>query len=346
MTQRGKAMNYVKRISDLKKVEAPISGGKAANLGELTRHGFRVPKGFTVTGPSLEYLLDVNNLMPHIRKIIRAMDFDDYHDIEIKSEMIRDLIRSAPLPCDLLNELKEQIERMQIENGGEDPFVAVRSSVSVRETSVYSFPGMMDTFPYIKGERQIIGAIRDCWASLYTARAVYRRHQQDIGQDRGVIAPIVQKMVDSDVSGVLFTANPVTGNCREIIIESNWGLGESVVSGEANADHFVLCRDKPLRVKMKKIMPKEIMITIDNEKGCGRKRYDLKGHMISDCTLTENQLMELGELGLSVEKVFSYPQNVEWAYENDILYLLQSRNIKALKTTEWLNLQNMVFDCN
>lgn len=323
-------MGYLKKIAELRKDEGVITGGKAANLGELTQNGFRVPQGFNVTGPALDHVISANGLMGPIMRIIGTMDFENYQDIEAKSEQVRNLIVQAKIPQDLLDEIKGEIASLQDERG-EDPFVAVRSSVSVKDSDITSFPGMMDTYHFIKGEDQIIAYIRNCWASLYTARAIYRRNQQGIAQDKGVIAPLVQRMVDSDVAGVLFTANPITSDRTEIVIEANWGLGESLVSGEAIVDYFVVSRTDPMRITTKKVMPKNIMVTIDKERGVGRKKYDLSGNMVTDCTLSDAQLFELAEVGLRIERVFGVPQDVEWAYEGGVLYLLQARKIKSLK---------------
>lgn len=323
-------MHYVKRLDEMTKEEVRETGGKAANLGEMIRSGFNVPGGFCVTGKSLDYLLEVGDIMPKIMEIVETMNFDNYGDIESKSAEIRRLIIDAPIPEDLLGEIKEQINGLK-SSSGEDPFVAVRSSVAVKDSAISSFPGMMDTYHFIKGEGEIIEHIRKCWASLFTARAVYRRHQQNIPQGKGVIAPVVQKMVNADVAGVMFTANPITSARDEIVIESNWGLGESLVSGEAIVDYFVLTRDTPPRIKEKRVQNKNIMVTIDREKGTGRKKYELTGNMITDCTLTDEQLFELAELGPEIEEVFQYPQDIEWAYEKGELFILQSRKIKGLK---------------
>lgn len=323
-------MGYLRKIADLRKDEAVITGGKAANLGELTQNGFPVPEGFNVTGPALDYLCEANNLMPRILQVLGTMDFEDYQDIEAKSDSIRSMITEATIPRDLLEEMKREIASLR-EPGGDDPFVAVRSSVSVKDSDITSFPGMMDTYHFIKGEAQIIEQIRNCWASLYTARAIYRRHQQGIGQDKGVIAPLVQRMVNADVAGVLFTANPITSNRGEVVIEANWGLGESLVSGEAIVDYFVVSRTDPMQITVKKVMRKNIMVTIDRETRVGRKKYPLTGNRVTDCTLTDEQLFELADMGLRIETVFGVPQDVEWAYEDGVLYLLQARKIKSLK---------------
>jgi pyruvate,water dikinase len=326
-----KKMEYVKRLDEMTKEEYQETGGKAANLGELIRHAFNVPGGFCVTGKSLDYLFDSNGLQSGIMEITGTMNFDNYGDIESKSARIRGMIADAPIPEDLLIEIKQQINSLKSPDG-EDPFVAVRSSVAVKGSTISSFPGMMDTYHFIKGEGEIIENIRRCWASLFTARAVYRRHQQEIPQDKGVIAPIVQKMVNADVAGVMFTANPINSSRDEIVIEANWGLGESLVSGEAIVDYFVLTRDTPPLLKEKRVQNKNIMVTIDREKGIGRKKYELTGSMITDCTLTDEQLLELAEMGPKIEELFEYPQDIEWAYEKGKLFVLQSRKIKGLKS--------------
>lgn len=323
-------MKWVIRIKDLTKDESLENGGKAANLGEMTQNGFNVPGGFCVTGSALDHHLEENKLMPKIMEIIGTMNFDDYAAIEKKSLEIRKMIEDAPIPSEIESQIKENIRELQ-SPAGEDPFVAIRSSVSVRDSKITSFPGMMDTYHYIKGEKEILKYIMMCWASLFTARGIYRRHQQNIPQNKGVIAPIVQKMVNSDVAGVLFTANPITSSRDEFVIEANWGLGESLVSGEAIVDYFTLTKDNPPSIKVKKVMKKNIMVTMDKEKGIGRKKYALTGNLVTDCTLSDEQLFELADFGARIEKMFQAPQDIEWAYENGELFLLQSRNVKSLK---------------
>jgi len=323
-------MQYVKRLDEMTKEEYQETGGKAANLGEMIRGGFNVPGGFCVTGKSLDYLFEARELMSKITGIVETLNFDQYSDVERKTAAIREMITEAEIPEDLLKEIKEQIQALKSPSG-EDPFVAVRSSVAVKDSAISSFPGMMDTYHFIKGEGQIIENIRRCWASLFTARAVYRRHQQNIPQDKGVIAPVVQRMVNADVAGVMFTANPITGARDEFMIESNWGLGESLVSGEAIVDYFIVSRETPPRIKEKRVQNKNIMVSIDRERGIGRKKYELTGSMVTDCTLNDEQLFELAELGKKIEAVFQYPQDIEWAYENGGLFVLQSRKVKGLK---------------
>ncbi len=323
-------MKFVKRIENMTADEIQETGGKAAMLGVLTRAGFNVPPGFCVTGKSLDYLIESNDLWPKIMEIVVSMNFDSYNDIESKAVKIREMIAAAPLPDDLREEIVGNIETLR-DGDGNDPFVAVRSSVAVKDSEISSFPGMMDTYHFIKGEDQIVDYVRRCWASLFTDRAIYRRHQQAIPQDKGVIAPIVQRMVNADVAGVMFTANAVSGARDEIVIESNWGLGESLVSGEALVDFFIVSRTSPPQIKMKQVQEKNIMVTIDREKGIGRKKYELSEEMSKKCSLTDEQLMQLAEQGEKIEALFGVPQDIEWAFEKDELFFLQSRKIKGLK---------------
>jgi len=318
---------YVKVFGEMTKEDIQEAGGKAANLGELTQNGFNVPPGFCVTSQSLFYHMDQNGLQPQIDEIVASLDYEDYGGMEEKTSQIRDLITNATIPKDLFQEIRETIEEL---NTPEESFVAVRSSVAVKDSSISSFPGMMDTYHYLKGEEEIVEHIRMCWGSLWTSRAAVSRHHKGVDHHLGLIAPIVQKMVHSEVAGVLFTANPITSSRDEIVIEANWGLGESVVSGKSMNDFFVLDKS-PLQLKDKKISKKTLMISFDEDRGHGRKEMAVAPDMMDAPTLTDQQVEALGEIGLRIEEVFGFPQDIEWAYEKDELFVLQSRNIRTLK---------------
>ena len=318
---------YVKVFGEMTKEDIQEAGGKAANLGELTQNGFNVPPGFCVTSQSLFYHMDQNGLQPQIDEIVASLDYEDYGGMEEKTSQIRDLITNATIPKDLFQEIRETIEEL---NTPEESFVAVRSSVAVKDSSISSFPGMMDTYHYLKGEEEIVEHIRMCWGSLWTSRAAVSRHHKGVDHHLGLIAPIVQKMVHSEVAGVLFTANPITSSRDEIVIEANWGLGESVVSGKSMNDFFVLDKS-PLQLKDKKISKKTLMISFDEDRGHGRKEMAVAPDMMDAPTLNNQQVEELGEIGLRIEEVFAFPQDIEWAYHKGELFILQSRNIRTLK---------------
>lgn len=318
---------YVKTFGEMTKEDIQEAGGKAANLGELTQNGFNVPPGFCVTSESLFYQISQSGLQPQIDQIVAGLDYEDYGGIEEKTSQIRDLITKAEIPKDLFQEIREAIEEL---NTPEASFVAVRSSVAVKDSPISSFPGMMDTYHYLKGEAEIVEHIRKCWGSLWTGRATMSRHHKGVDHNLGLIAPIVQKMVHSEVAGVLFTANPITSNRDEIVIEANWGLGESVVSGKSMNDFFVLDKS-PLQLKDKKISKKTLMICFDEEKGYGRKEMAIAPDKMDAATISDEQAQQLGEMGLKIEEVFGFPQDIEWAYEKGELFVLQTRNIRTLK---------------
>lgn len=320
-------VKYIRSFGEMTKGDFQTAGGKAANLGELTQNGFNVPMGFCVTSNSLSYLVEENHLQKKIDSIIATFTFENFKDSEEKSAKIRDLIIQAKIPSDLLQEIHDAVAQL---NTPSPPFVAVRSSVAVKDSEISSFPGMMDTYHYIKGEAEIIDHIKQCWASLWTNRAIITRYRKGIDQNKGLIAPVVQKMVHSDVAGVMFTANPITNSREEIVIEANWGLGESVVSGKSMNDFYLMDKD-PLKLKDKRISKKNIIVGFDEDKGFGRKEMELSAERAHEPTLSDDQIIKLGDTGLKIEDAFGYPQDIEWAYEKEELFILQSRNIRNLK---------------
>jgi pyruvate,water dikinase len=318
---------FILPFSEITKADFQEAGGKAANLGELTHKGFNVPPGFSVTSDCLPYVIEFNKIEPQIDSIVESFDFSSTQLIEKKTSLIRHLIINAVIPDDMLHDAKKAIANL---NQSGPVFVAVRSSVAVRGTDISSFPGMMDTYHYLKGEEEIIRNVRNCWASLWTTRAVFSRHRKKIDHSRAVIAPLVQRMVHSEVAGVMFTANPITNSRDEIVIEANFGLGETVVCGKYANDFYTI--DKWRRtVKEKRIGNKTAAVVFDECRGCGRTEALLAPEKMDSATLTESQLTELTEVGVRIEDGFGYPQDIEWAYEKGELFILQSRRIRTLK---------------
>ncbi len=316
----------VKKFQEMSKKDIQEAGGKAANLGELTQAGFNVPPGFCVTSDALFYLIEKCELQPKIDNIVAGFDYEDFGGMDEKTARIRGLITSADIPDDLLKEISDSVKSLA---DPEPPFVAVRSSVAVKDSDISSFPGMMDTYHYLKTEEEIIEHIKMCWASLWTTRATMTRHHKNVDHHLSLIAPIVQKMVHSEIAGVLFMANPITSNRDEIVIESNWGLGESVVSGKSMNDFYLLSKS-PLKLKDRRISKKTIIICFDEEKGHGRKEMSVAPDKMDAVTLSDDQAEELGRMGLLIDELFGFPQDIEWAYERGRLYILQSRNIRTL----------------
>jgi pyruvate, water dikinase len=317
---------YVLPLEQACKEDVQRCGGKAANLGELIQLGVRVPPGFCVLADALPHVLEAGSLTSEIAEIAAGLVYDDMDALEAETARIRSLIASVPIPGDLEAAILDHYRALISDR---NRYVAVRSSVAVRESLVSSFPGLMDTYHYVLGEVDVLTRIRECWASLWTTRAAFVRHEQDIAHDRGLIAPIVQVMVNADTAGVLFTANPVTSARDEIIVESNWGIGESVVSGAALADYYVLDKGT-LKTKSSRIPRKNVMFMLDATKGAGRAERAVPEELASRSTLSELQLAELGTVGTQIARHFDFEADVEWAYQNGELYVLQARPIRNL----------------
>jgi pyruvate,water dikinase len=319
-------MQFVRGFESVGKDDVQQCGGKGANLGELTGIGVRVPPGFCVVADALPHVLEANGLEQRIAEIAAGLPYDDAQALEAETARIRSLIVSAAIPGELEAAI---LERHRALVDDENPFVAVRSSVAVRDSPISSFPGLMDTYHYVLGGDEVLVKIRECWASLWTARAAFVRHEQGIAHERGLIAPIVQLMINADTAGVMFTANPVTGARDEIMIESNWGIGESVVSGLAVSDQYVLDKET-LETRSSRIPTKTVMVTIDRTRGAGRTEQAVPDELASRATLTDAQLEELGATGVEIARHFGFEADIEWAYQHGVLYILQARRIRNL----------------
>jgi len=319
-------MTYTLTLREITREDVQRCGGKGANLGELTRIGAQVPPGYCIVADALPYLLRSNELDGTIAEVVEQLDFDDLNGLETATAAIRDMIVNARIPDDLDSEIRDRYRALVSDA---NRYVAVRSSVAVKDSSISSFPGMMDTYHYVEGEAELLEKIRECWASLWTARAAFARHRQDIAHDRGLIAPVIQLMVNADTAGVLFTAHPITQATTEIVIESNWGIGESVVSGRSMNDFFVIDKAS-LAVKERRIARKNVMVTMDVGRGSGRLEQAVPPARASEPTLSEAQLAELGRTSKGIEDHFGFNVDMEWAYQDGTLYVLQARRIRKV----------------
>jgi pyruvate,water dikinase len=314
---------FVKSFEHLHKDMFEECGGKAAHLGELTSLQLSVPNGFAVLGDAYYQHLKVNNLTDRINAVAVCINFDYFQDLEDKTRQIRELIIAAPVPPEIEQEIMENYVKLSAK---EEPFVAVRSSVAIKDSAVSSFPGMMDTFHYVQGAKNVVERVKECWASVWSGRAAFARHSKGLDHNKAVIAPTVQLMVNSEVAGVLFTVNPITGEKNEIVIESNWGLGETVVCGRCQSDLYVMTKS-PLTIKDKRIARKHE--TYIQAEGGGAKWAEVETARVSQPTLTEGQIEELCRTACLIEEHYGCHQDIEWAFEKGKLYILQARRAKA-----------------
>ena len=298
-----------------------VAGGKAANLGELVRAGFPVPPGFCVTTAAYETVADDAGLEPTLAALVEADAGDIGRLAELAAEA-RSRLAGADVPDVLGREISEAYGEL-----GDGVPVAVRSSATAEDLPGASFAGQQDTYLNVVGAEAVLDAVRHCWASLWTDRAVSYRATNGI-DPRGVrLAVVVQRMVDASVAGVLFTANPVTGKRHQAVIDASTGLGEAVVSGAVNPDHFV-ANTATGEIVERRLGDKRVAIVAGA--GGGTERVELAAEEYG-ASLTDAQILSLAELGGRVEEHYGAPQDTEWAIDGDGgVWLLQARPITTL----------------
>jgi phosphohistidine swiveling domain-containing protein len=310
-------------FSDIDRDALPVAGGKAANLGELVRAEFPVPPGFCVTTAAYDLVATDAGLEPTLAALAEA----DAGDTERLAELAAEA-RSRLTGADVPDVLERAIEEAYGELGNGAPVaVAVRSSATAEDLPGASFAGQQDTYLNVVGVDSVLDAVQRCWASLWTDRAVSYRATNGI-DPRGVrLAVVVQRMVDASVAGVLFTANPVTGKRHQAVIDASSGLGEAVVSGAVNPDHFV-ADTATGKIVERRLGDKRVAIVAGPEGGT--QRVELAADKQS-ASLSDGQILALAELGGRVEEHYGAPQDTEWAIDGDGgIWLLQARPITTL----------------
>jgi pyruvate,water dikinase len=317
---------FVKRFEEINKDMSQKCGGKASHLGELSSMKLNVPKGFCVVADAFSHHLKKNNLEEHIAEIVQGIDYENFRDLDQKTGKIRSLIESAEVPPEIEKEIIENYQSLLDDEP--EPYVAIRSSVAVKDSAISSFPGMMDTYYYLRGGQIVVANMKRCWASVWSARAAHTRKTKGVEHAKAIIAPIVQKMVDARTAGVMFTLNPLNGDVSKIVIEGCWGLGEGLVSGALSPDQFVV--DKVmLEINQRTISPKNIECVFDPEQGKAVNAEVATGLRNKPC-LDDKEIKELVRIAKNIEKHYGYPQDIEWAIEKgypfpENIHILQSR---------------------
>ncbi len=302
----------------------PVVGGKAGNLGELTRAGMPVPQGFCVTTEAYGVVAGAAGLEEIIDAVSRKAP-TDVAALTALAGRAREILLAATIPGDITEEISIWYEALGA--GVAQPPVAVRSSATAEDLPFASFAGQQDTFLNVVGEAAVIDAVRRCWASLWTDRAVVYRATNDIDSHTVRLAVVVQRMVDSTVAGVLFTANPITGRRHRAVIDASPGLGEAVVSGAVNPDRFVV-DTQGKRILERRLGDKRLAVR--SLPGGGTERVELPPGDQTAC-LTDEQVLELAALGGQVEAYYGAPQDTEWAIDaSGAVWLAQARPITTL----------------
>ncbi len=294
-------------------------GGKAASLGEMWAADLPVPPAFVVPTATYRSFIEETGIDEELFDIVDVAADDP--NLATAAENAQQLITDTPMPESLKEEILESFDSI-----GEDASVAVRSSATLEDLEGASFAGQQETFLNVTREN-VVDRVRECWASLFTHRALYYRMEQGFNHHEVDIAVVVQEMVDADKSGVMFTSNPSTG-VPEITIEAAWGLGEAVVSGAVTPDNYIIDRADG-KLKTKNVATKKVMLVRDEETGETVEREvpaDKQGEQV----LSDDELTELRETGEMIEEYYGQPQDVEWAIYDSDVYLLQSRPITTI----------------
>ena len=326
---------FVKWLEDVDKEDVALVGGKGANLGELVQNGIKVPPAFCLTAEAYWYLLQEGNLKEKIADIIAGLDVEDAFQLQSESARIRELIVNTPIPEKIAAEVRAGYDELGRRTNTNTPAVAIRSSATAEDLPEASFAGQQDTYLYIAGEEQVLKHVQRCWASLWTARAVYYRERQGFDHLEVALSVTVQKMIDSKKSGVMFTANPITNEPEQVMINASWGLGEAVVSGQVTPDEYIVDKNT-LSILEKNIADKTVMIIHSSSKigtKCVPVADELGPEMVKAQCLTEAEIKELVKYGCKIEKLYDAYQDIEWGYDQDSqeLYILQTRPITTIE---------------
>ena len=307
---------------DVGKEDIPLVGGKGANLGEMTKAGFPVPNGFIVTADAYYQFLDESKLRSQIQTLLTGLDVANSKDLDTASKKVRALIEHAPIPKNIAQKIFQSY--FQLGKGlFSHPLVAVRSSATAEDLPTASFAGQQETFLNVHGEANLLEKIRECWASLFTARAIFYRSTNHFDHFRVGIAVPVQKMVESDTSGIMFTIDPVTNNKEHVVIEAIFGLGEMIVQGMVTPDHYeVNKKTKEIVKKVARTQEKKMM-----KKGGKNVVLALPKKIGEQFKLTDAHIVALAELGKQLETHYYFPQDIEWAIEKNKLYIVQTRPV-------------------
>jgi pyruvate,water dikinase len=322
-------VKYVAWFGEVDKNDTALVGGKGANLGELTRAGIPVPSGYVVTSEVYFDFLERAGLRPKIEAILTGLDVQNSAELERVSNEIKALITAAEMPADAAVAIARAYRQMK------GLPVAVRSSASAEDLPEASFAGQQSTFLNIQGEENLLRAVQECWASLFEARAIYYRAEAGFGQLEVGIAVVVQYMVQSERSGVMFTVDPKQGSASRIVIDAIYGLGEAIVSGAVTPDHFIVNKaDLEIAKEEVKAQRRQLIRRERARRGEENNVWvDVEPDDQRKPKLTHLQVKDLAAIGRGVEQHYGSPQDIEWAFEGGKFYIVQSRPVTTTAAT-------------
>ena len=316
-------------FNEVGKKDVGLVGGKGANLGEMTNANIPVPPGFIVTAAAYFDFLKQTKITEKIREILEPVDVNDSKKLQQTAAEVREIISKAPMSKEIAEEIRKAYREMR---GG---LVAVRSSATAEDLPEASFAGQQRTFLNVQGEDDVVDAVQGCWASLFEARAIFYRVQQGFDHFTVGIAVPVQRMVQSETSGVMFTLDPVTNDTSKIAIEAVLGLGETIVSGDVTPDIYFVDKDS-MKISKKEIAKQEWKMIRDPEKHGDDTniKVPLSPAEQEAQKIPDEDIIILAKIGKQIEDHYQFPQDIEWAKENNELFIVQTRPVTTIKERE------------
>jgi len=309
-------------FEEVGKENIPLVGGKGANLGEMTRAGFPIPYGFIVTSQAYYNFLDETGLRPKIATYLTELDHKDTASLSRVSDKIQELIIESSVPESLSDHIATYYEQLyeheartqgvvslayRIKAAYKPALVAIRSSATAEDLPDASFAGQQETYLNVQGESHVVRQIKACWASLFTQRAIFYRSEKKFDHFKVGLAAVVQRMVQSDTSGIMFTVDPVTNNKKMLVIEAIFGLGEYIVQGKVTPDQYLVTKDN-LEIHEKRIGTQEVRFV---KRGTKNVEYKLTRREGSQQKITDKQIVEVARVGKQIERHYYFPQDIE-----------------------------------
>jgi len=313
-------MEIIRNFTQINKEDVALAGGKGASLGEMTQAGIPVPEGFVILSDAFEKFIKETNLNEKIDSTLEKVNHEDTQNVEQASKDIQGLILNEEMPQDIKNEISKAFNELNAE------FVAVRSSATAEDSSSAAWAGQLDTFLNTT-EKTLLDKVRECWASLFTPRAIFYRFEKNLQKEKISVAVVIQKMINSERSGIAFSVHPVTQNKDHLIIEAGLGLGESIVSGAITPDSHVVHKDDWSIIETN--VNEQTKGLFRAKDGQGNEWRDL-GEEGKKQFLSGEQITELAQLIVKIEQHYGFPVDIEWAHENGKFYITQSRPITTL----------------
>ncbi|MEK7551910.1 MAG: PEP/pyruvate-binding domain-containing protein [Patescibacteria group bacterium] len=324
-------MELIRNFDKISKNDAGIAGGKGASLGEMSQAGLPVPPGFVILSGCFEQFLKETDLYQEIDSILHKVNHKEIHTVEGASEQIRELILNAEMPKDISVDIQKKFKKLDAK------YVAVRSSATAEDGKDHAWAGQLESYLNTR-EAEVLAKVKLCWSSLFTPRAIFYRFEKGLHSTKISVAVVIQKMVESEFSGIAFSVHPVTEDYNQLIIEAGFGLGEAIVSGSVTPDSYVV--EKEPRNILDINVSTQDRALYRSEKSLaehGNNEWrDISEPQASSQVLTTEQILELSEIILKIENHYGFPCDIEWAFEKGKFYITQSRPITTLSSNKSL----------